>query len=365
MMAADDPTEQSPVTRVVPLARQRSQVDPLIGATLGGFRIDAVLGEGGMGVVYRGFDLALERHVAIKTLRIDAAGARVRFHREARLQAKMRHRHVVTLHSVGEHAGLTYIVMDFIAGETLTRILQRDGALPESRALDIADALAAALEAAQARGLIHRDVKPSNVLIERDGNVLLTDFGLAKEVTNRDTPLAMPVAAPADGLTEAGAVLGTPGYLAPETRAGDPVDHRADMYALGVTLHEMLTAQRPKDPVDLDLFRAETGALVARLLAPSSDDRFATYADLRAAIAKIRGSAQPAARRRVGVDVFGLGIMVGLLASLAATLAQIVFGRSMPVSIVLAWPLACLLVGLIEAVRGALQSIEPREERAR
>ena len=143
---------------------------------------------------------------------------------------------------------MTYIVMDLVEGETLSALLERSGRVPQSRALDIADAVASALEPAHARGLIHRDIKPSNILIEHGGRVLLADFGQAKEVGAGEIPPSKPSASPsASGvaLTHAGAIVGTPLYLAPEQALGGAIDHRADIYALGVTLYEVLTGEPP------------------------------------------------------------------------------------------------------------------------
>ena len=209
--------------------------DPLVGRTLGHFRLGPRLGRGGMGAVYRAWDASLEREVAVKVLMGESESAQVRFLREARVQAKLRHPNVVPIHFVGSQDAVSFLVMDVVDGDSLAGILAREGVLSESRALDVADAIAAALDAGSAAGLVHRDVKPSNILVERDGRVLLADFGLAKTIDN--APIAREDApSRASGvLTHVGAILGTPAYLAPEQARGEAVDFRADMYSLGVT----------------------------------------------------------------------------------------------------------------------------------
>ena len=163
-------------------------LDALIGRQIGHFRVDALLGRGGMGAVYRAWDLSLERSVALKTVLFDNPTTRTLFFREARAQAKLRHPNVVPIHFVGEHEGLAYLVMELVEGASLAALVKQQGRLPERRALDIVDAVASALEAAHGQGLIHRDIKPSNVLVETTGRALLADFGLAKPLGAELTP---------------------------------------------------------------------------------------------------------------------------------------------------------------------------------
>jgi hypothetical protein len=368
-------TEASPDDSTVPdphagvhddeaLARTREDVDPLIGAFLGAYRIDDVLGRGGMGVVYRAFDVHLDRAVALKTMHFASPQARARFQREARAQAGLGHRNVVPVHVVGEHAGLSFIVMDLVDGETLRQTLDREGTLTERRALEVADAIAAALEAAKTRGLIHRDVKPSNVMLEADGHVLLTDFGLAKLVLDEEEEAAAdtaPASAVPRSLTQTGSVLGTPAYIAPEQARGEKVDHRADMYALGVTIYELIAGTRPARGaiVSLDSVSPGTRALLRTLLALRAEDRFATYAALRAAIQRARGvrtvSAPLASRvAALVIDFFAFGLAVGVLAYAANVIGFLVLGSHAirPFSRALAWPVAAVLVGVVEAIFG-------------
>jgi serine/threonine-protein kinase len=208
------------------------------GPQVPGHRILGVLGEGGMGRVYLAEDTALGRRVAIKAVseRVGASPeAHARFLREARSLAAVEHPNVVRVYSFGQAAGSSYLVMEHIAGENLADRLRRTGSLLVPEALGIAREIAEGLAAAWEQGVIHRDVKPSNVLVAAKGRVRVADFGLAKSL-----------AGPADSeLTQEGRVLGSPYYLAPEQARGQPVDFRADVYSLGVVLYEMLTGRRP------------------------------------------------------------------------------------------------------------------------
>ena len=288
---------------------RQEERDELIGQTLGHFRVDARLGRGGMGAVYRAWDASLEREVALKVLLAASDSARERFLREARVQAKLKHPNVVPIHFVGQQGDLSFLVMDVIEGESLSDVLARVGALDETRALDVTDAIASALAAGSDAGLVHRDVKPSNILIDKSGRILLADFGLAKTVT-LDGAISAPTTDSPDKsgtLTRAGAILGTPAYLAPEQARGDAVDFRADMYALGVTLYEALAGQPPftgenagallkqhlnEEPIKPRVLaphlRPAVEALVMRLLAKQPEARFSSYAELRAAIENAR-----------------------------------------------------------------------------
>ncbi len=195
------------------------------------------LGRGGMGVVYRGYDLSLGRPVAIKmVLHAEMAGEHQlrRFAQEARAAARLRHPSIVAVHEVGEHDGIPYLVMDLIEGRALDAQLE-GGALPPRRAAEIARTLAGALHHAHGERIIHRDVKPQNVLLDGEGRPYVTDFGLARE---RDA---------GSGLTATGAFIGTPGYAPPEQVSGrhDDVGPCSDVYALGAVLYHMLTGRAP------------------------------------------------------------------------------------------------------------------------
>jgi eukaryotic-like serine/threonine-protein kinase len=210
-----------------------AQMDLAPGTLLAGrFRIEALLGVGGMGVVYRAHDIALDVPVAIKLLRPELAtrpDSFERFRQELLLARQVSSPHVVRIHDLARHDGHWLISMDYVDGEGLDHRIDR-GPLPLEDALRIARQVALGLQAAHARGVVHRDLKPANVLIDREGNAYISDFGVARSLAS-------------SGLTHAGmgGVVGTPDYLSPEQARGDPVDTRSDLYALGLILHEMLT----------------------------------------------------------------------------------------------------------------------------
>jgi serine/threonine protein kinase len=208
-------------------------------AMFGPYRLEGLLGQGGMGEVHRAHDTRHDRPVALKLL-LESLSAdhdfRERFHREAAITAKLRDPHVIPIHSYGEIDGRLYLDMRLVDGADLGTVLARDGALPAERAVRIIDQVARALDAAHQGGLIHRDVKPSNVLLtgERDF-CYLVDFGIAHSVST----------ATRSRLTAIGATLGTFAYMAPERFVTGPVDHTVDIYALACMLYESLTGQHP------------------------------------------------------------------------------------------------------------------------
>jgi hypothetical protein len=203
----------------------------------GRFVVEREIARGGMGAVFLARDLALGRAVAIKVLLPSLASPvlRDRFLREARLSAGLSHPHIVPIHAVEERDGLVYFVMGFVEGETLRERIERQGPLGAADAIRVTQEAAWALAHAHARGIVHRDVKPENLLIERgSGRVLLTDFGIAH---GDDL----------DGATSTGEVLGTPRYLSPEQALGGAVDHRADLYSLGATMFFAVVGRPPFD----------------------------------------------------------------------------------------------------------------------
>jgi serine/threonine protein kinase len=210
-------------------------MEDLTGKQFGPYQVVAPLGEGGMAAVYKAFQPAMERYVALKVLPRQMASSPefiARFKREAHLLAQLQHPHILPVFDYGESDGYTYIVMPFVQSGTLADLLKtRRVSLPEI--YRIISQIGDALGYAHARGMIHRDVKPSNVLIDERGNCLLTDFGLAR------------MAETGSMLTSSGAIMGTPAYMSPEQGAGKPVDSRSDIYALGVILFEMVTGQIP------------------------------------------------------------------------------------------------------------------------
>jgi eukaryotic-like serine/threonine-protein kinase len=209
-----------------------SQVGTLLS---GRYRLDAQVGAGGMSTVYRAFDTLLERQVAIKLMHREIASDSdqlERFRREARAVAQLNHPHVVGVIDAGEDAGAPYIVFEYVEGETLKDRIRRHGRLPLGEAIAYAIEVARALGAAHAHRIVHRDVKPQNVLIDEEGTAKVTDFGIARSLTE-------------EGLTADGRVLGTTDYVSPEQALGQDVGPQSDIYSLGVVLFEMLTGDVP------------------------------------------------------------------------------------------------------------------------
>jgi eukaryotic-like serine/threonine-protein kinase len=218
----------------------------MIGRSLLHYRIESQLGQGGMGVVYRAFDTKLARPVAIKVLPPDAMvdpARKQRFVQEARAASALNHPNIVTIHDINTAEGLAFIVMEYVSGKSLDRVISRRGlrlgAMLEHGA-EIADALASA----HAAGIVHRDLKPGNIMVTDQGHVKIVDFGLAKllEPENGDQSSTTRTAPPR---TEDGAIVGTAAYMSPEQAEGRPVDARSDIFSFGVVLYEMLTGRRP------------------------------------------------------------------------------------------------------------------------
>jgi eukaryotic-like serine/threonine-protein kinase len=218
----------------------------VIGTLIGDrFRLDEKVGSGGMSSVYRAYDPTLERWVAIKLMHRDIsndADQLERFRREARAVAQLNHPHVVTVIDAGEDEGAPFIVFEYVEGETLKDRIRRLGRLPVPEAVAYAIEIGRALECAHAHKLVHRDVKPQNVLIDPDGRAKVTDFGIARSLE-------------AQGLTATGRVLGTTDYVSPEQALGHEVTEQSDIYSLGIVLYEMLTGEAP--------FQADTQVAVA------------------------------------------------------------------------------------------------------
>ena len=267
-------------------------------AQLGRYRIEALIGQGAMADVYRAQDPEIGRTVAIKVLKPEYArdaqlGAR--FLREARAAGALSHPHIATIYDVGDVGGASYIAMELIDGEPLDTLLQRQGHLPHERVLLLARQLADALAYAHRAGIVHRDVKPSNIMVCGDGQTAkLLDFGVARVGEADPASLAR---------TQVGQLLGTPRYMSPEQALGLPVDHRSDLFSLGVVLYEMVTgkiafpggslatlaiqiAQEKVAPIGAVSANCPAGlcAIIDRLLAKKPENRFADGAALVAAI---------------------------------------------------------------------------------
>lgn len=222
----------------------RKALPDLIGRTLLHYRVLERLGEGGMGEVWLAEDLRLRRRVALKVLPAAFASEPrhlERFQREARSVAALNHPNIVTIHSVEEAEGLHFLVLELVEGETLADLLRADPMSLE-RILEIALPLVEALEAIHARGVIHRDLKPRNVMVSRDGRVKLLDFGIARLT---QTAQAEDETTTETTLTKAGRIVGTTPYMSPEQLQGRPADHRSDLFSFGILLYEMATGQRP------------------------------------------------------------------------------------------------------------------------
>src|SRR5215218_7272704 len=204
------------------------------GTTFANYRVESLLGRGGMGVVYLARDLSLDRPVALKLIAPELADDeqfRARFLREPKLAASLDHPNVIPIYEAGEHDGQLYLAMRFVEGSDLRTLLEREGKLGPERTLTILVQVASALDAAHRRALVHRDMKPANVLLDEGGHAYLTDFGITKQLGGAST--------------DTGRLVGTLDYLAPEQIRGDLVDGRTDSYALGCVLYECLAAKPP------------------------------------------------------------------------------------------------------------------------
>jgi serine/threonine protein kinase/CheY-like chemotaxis protein len=275
--------------------------DRRIGSVIAGYRIDSRIGRGGMGVVYRAHHLSLEREAALKVIQPDLAessGFRERFSREARVAAALAHPNIVTVYDAGEVDGTLYLAMQFIEGSDLARMLANDGRLKPYRAIDVCRQVGDALDAAHAQGLIHRDVKPANVLIE-GRHAYLTDFGLTKRLGGTV-------------VTMTGDVVGTIHYVAPEQIEGREVTARSDVYSLGCVLYHCLTGRMPYErDTDVAVIYAHLSEapprpsrllpdlaggfddVIAKALDKNPERRFQTCAELMGAARAVVESAGP------------------------------------------------------------------------
>ncbi len=315
-------------------------------AALGeGYTVERALGAGGFAVVFLVRDLNLKRKLAVKVLSPDLITSKSvleRFRREAETVAQLSHPHIVPLHFIGQKDGLLYLAMECIDGGSLAERIEKEGRLSTDEAARILAEVASALDYAQKRGVIHRDIKPHNVLLQAEtGRSLLTDFGIART-------------AEGSSLTATGMVVGTPAYLSPEQVTGEPSDHRADIYALGVVAYEMLAGQPPftgptstavlmkrlaGPPPSLSTLRPEItsnlAAVIEGMLEPDPAERFQSAGDVVRGLrgdSVVSGSVSSAtrrpARRKSRAPVFA-GVAAAA-AALAAAVGLGLFRRDEP-----------------------------------
>lgn len=295
------------------------------GTTLGPYSIHSLLGEGGMGEVYRAHDQRLNRDVAIKVLhpgRLDSEAAQQRFLKEARATSALNHPNIVTIYDIGNQNGLTYLVMELVEGSTLARLIP-PGGLPRKRFLAIATQIASAIDKAHRAGILHRDLKPGNIMLTDEGQVKVLDFGLAK-ILNEGKMASSGADTPTESIvlsTQEGAIVGTAAYMSPEQAEGKPLDSRSDIFSLGAILYEMQSGQRPfrgesqmstlaavlrEEPTSLMQLRADTppelDALIRRCLKKDSAKRAASMQDILVSLEDLRDttaeSIQPLLPRR-------------------------------------------------------------------
>ncbi len=324
----------------------------MIGRTLGHYRIDARLGEGGMGVVYRATDTRRGRPVAIKVLHPDRVAdpeRRRRFIHEARAASALNHPNIITIHEIDAQEGVDFIAMEYVEGQTLEAFIgRRDLRLKDSLkyGIQIADALAKAHGA----GIVHRDLKPANVMVTADGLVKVLDFGLAKlSEPSGDTGVdgatkSMVMGAPESPHTQEGSIVGTVAYMSPEQAEGRRVDSRSDIFSFGSVLYEMATGrpafqgrskistlsailhQDPRPLADApELVPQDLERTIARCLRKDPDRRFQHMADLRIALLDIKEESEsarlPAPPRSRGISGRGLALPLGVAVALTALLA--------------------------------------------
>lgn len=272
-------------------------MEDLTGKQLGPYQIVSPLGEGGMAAVFKAYQASMDRYVALKVLpRHFASDPEFigRFSQEAKVIANLQHPHILPVHDFGEADGYTYLAMRFIEGGTLTDWLKDNGPLAIEKIRSIIAQVGGALDYAHAQGVIHRDIKPSNVLVDPWGNCLLTDFGLAK------------MAASTSNLTQTGGILGTPAYMSPEQGLGKKIDHRSDIYSLGVVLYQMAIGRLPyqaETPMAIVIkhihdplpppsqFKPDIAEGIERVilksLAKAPEDRFATAGEMVKALQSV------------------------------------------------------------------------------
>jgi serine/threonine-protein kinase len=301
MMAASGAAATQPLASVPTVVRDAAGGQLRPGAVFAGrYDVKEILGAGGMGVVYRAFDRELQEPVAIKTLKPEAmAGGTValdRFKQEIRLARRITHRNVVRTYDLGELNGMYYLTMEYVEGTSLKQLITSRGRLPVAVTLTVGKQLCRALEVAHAEGIIHRDIKPQNMVVDPSGFLKVMDFGIAR--------LANPPKG--KGLTEAGLSIGTPEYMSPEQLSGADLDPRSDLYSAGVVLFECLTGRLPfeadttwalvakhleEEPPNPRTLNADVpealAAVVLKAMAKDRERRFATASEMHDAMARI------------------------------------------------------------------------------
>ena len=265
----------------------------MIGSQLGNYKIVDKLGEGGMGIVYKAVDTSLDRVVAIKSLSAELArnpDLEQRFRAEAKAQANLNHTNIATLYAFFVQDGTAWMVMEYIEGETFHDMIQRRGPIPAQEAIPLFKQALLGIGYAHRMGIVHRDIKPSNIMVKRDGIVKVMDFGIAKVLGNR-------------GMTRTGTQMGTAYYMSPEQVVNKGVDIRSDVYSLGVTLYEMLTANVPfTGDTDFEVMQAHMQT------APPLPTRFYPYIPKGVENAVLRAIAKSQDQRFQTVEEFGAAL---------------------------------------------------------
>jgi TolB-like protein len=329
VMPADDPyAPTTPGNRPAPEGTVR--VPGMIGRLLGAYEIVEPLGEGGMGVVYRAKDATLDREVALKVLQPylaqDAEYER-RFIREAKTAAKLDHPNIVAVYAAGRCENVLFMAMQLVRGRTLQQILKQRKRLPVAEALAIARQAAEALDAAHREGLVHRDIKPNNIMVDAEGRVKIMDFGLMRSKLG------------GEAITQRGDFFGTPEYASPEQCETSELDGRSDLYSLGVVLYELLCGRMPyRADTPLALFKKilqekprslrsinpavppAVAALVEKLMAKSPADRFASGGELAAEIRRVEQAGLSVPGSRAPMIGLGMAVAAGLAIAVAFAL---------------------------------------------
>jgi TolB-like protein/Tfp pilus assembly protein PilF/predicted Ser/Thr protein kinase len=326
----------------------------MVGTTLAQYHIEALLGSGGMGIVYRAFDTRLQRTVAIKLLQSVARddSGRARLLKEARSASSLNHPNICTIYEVGELEGQAYIVMECVEGKTLSRLIPPGEGLPLEQALGYATQIADGLAHAHDRGVVHRDLKSANVVIASDGRVKILDFGVARRADEgRCLDDTQTMTASAEG-----AMAGTPLYMAPEVLRGEAADVRSDIWAFGVTLYEMAAGERPFDARSASELASAIlrdppaplpphvppglRAVITRCLAKDPERRYRRTSELKAALdATASGGTTPVPSRRHVRVAAAAAAAVALIFALALTVTRLRPAAALPVDSIAVVPL--------------------------